>query len=78
TDSSTENWEATNLLTVAAAITKAALRREETRGSHWREDYPDRDDTNWRGHLDLTLISDATLLSRFAPFSAPNQAGSGR
>jgi L-aspartate oxidase len=79
TDSGTENWEATNLLTVAAAITAAALRREETRGSHWREDYPDRDDRSWRGHLDTTLTPDTTTLnSRFAPFSAPNQAGSGR
>ena len=67
TDSGTENWEATNLLTVAAAITAAALRREETRGSHWRDDYPDRDDPNWRGHLDLTLTPDATLTADYDP-----------
>ena len=50
---STESWEATNLLTVATALVAVALRREETRGSHWREDFPDRDDARWRGHLDL-------------------------
>jgi L-aspartate oxidase len=51
----TENWEATNLSTVAAALVQAARLREETRGAHWREDFPDRDDTNWRTHLDTTL-----------------------
>jgi L-aspartate oxidase len=29
--------------------------REETRGSHWREDFPDRDDDAWSGHIDVTL-----------------------
>jgi L-aspartate oxidase len=76
TDCSTENWEATNLLTVAAALTTAALQRQETRGSHWREDFPDRDDESWRGHLDTTLAPDATLTSRFAPFSAADRADS--
>ncbi len=51
----TENWELTNLLTVAAALVQAALRRQETRGSHWREDFGGRDDANWRGHLDTVL-----------------------
>ncbi|MCW2495879.1 L-aspartate oxidase [Jatrophihabitans sp.] len=52
---STENWEATNLLTVASTLVHAARLREETRGSHWREDHPDRDDLRWRGHLDSVL-----------------------
>jgi L-aspartate oxidase len=59
TEAGTENWEATNLLTVAAALVQAARLREETRGSHWREDFPDRDDEHWCGHLDTTL--DITL-----------------
>jgi len=46
-----EAWEVTNLHTVASAIVAAARRREETRGSHWREDFPERDDARWRGHL---------------------------
>jgi len=78
TESGTDNWEATNLLTVAAALTSAALLREETRGSHWRDDFPDRDDANWRGHLDTILPANLTLVSRFAPFSAPIQAKKGR
>jgi L-aspartate oxidase len=46
----TDTWEATNLLTVASALMAAASRREETRGCHWREDFPDASD-QWRGHL---------------------------
>ncbi|MDQ1645732.1 MAG: L-aspartate oxidase [Cryptosporangiaceae bacterium] len=49
------NWEATNLHTVATALVAAARRRTETRGCHWREDFPDLD-ANWRGHL-LAAIS---------------------
>jgi L-aspartate oxidase len=43
-------WEATNLLTVAAALVASAGTRLETRGCHWREDYPTAVD-EWRGHL---------------------------
>jgi L-aspartate oxidase len=43
-------WEATNLLTVAAALVASAQTRRETRGCHWREDYPSAED-EWRGHL---------------------------
>lgn len=62
-----ENWEATNLLTVAAALVAAARRREETRGSHWREDFPERDDVHWRGHLDVTVAGDGTVGTAFVP-----------
>jgi L-aspartate oxidase len=44
----TEAWEATNLLQVATAMAAVAARREETRGSHWREDHPKQDDARWR------------------------------
>jgi succinate dehydrogenase / fumarate reductase flavoprotein subunit len=32
-----------NLLTVAEAVTRAAIERRESRGGHFREDYPDKD-----------------------------------
>lgn len=56
-----ETWEATNLLLVARVLVAAALRREETRGCHWREDRPDRDDTAWQRHLLVTLGPDGSL-----------------
>ncbi|MEE4591998.1 L-aspartate oxidase [Streptomyces sp. DSM 41524] len=56
-----ETWEATNLHLVARVLVAAALRREETRGCHWREDRPERDDTVWRRHLLVTLRPDGAL-----------------
>ncbi|MCU1690986.1 MAG: L-aspartate oxidase, partial [Frankiales bacterium] len=47
-------WEATDLVDVAGALVAAAQRREETRGAHWREDFPDAVE-DWRGHLVTTL-----------------------
>ena len=51
-----ECWEQTNLRTVAAALATAATVREETRGSHWRADFPDRDDQRWRRHVTMRLV----------------------
>ncbi|MGH2405341.1 MAG: FAD-binding protein [bacterium] len=39
--------ETENLLLVAEVMVRAALLRTESRGSHFREDYPDRDDRQW-------------------------------
>ncbi|MGE5245933.1 MAG: L-aspartate oxidase [Betaproteobacteria bacterium] len=39
-----------NMLTVARLVARAALRREESRGAHFREDFPARDDEHWRFH----------------------------
>jgi len=40
-----------NLVTVARLIARAALRREESRGGHFRADFPERDDARWKIHL---------------------------
>ena len=50
----TESWETTNLHAVATAITAAAALREETRGGHWREDFPEPRD-EWLGHVTQRL-----------------------
>jgi L-aspartate oxidase len=63
----TENWEATNLVTVASVLTTVARLREETRGSHWRDDFPDRDDEHWRVHLDVSLDAHCAPQIDFAP-----------
>jgi fumarate reductase (CoM/CoB) subunit A len=39
--------ELKNLLKVGKIIARAALLRTESRGGHYREDFPDRDDKNW-------------------------------
>ncbi|MET9514918.1 L-aspartate oxidase [Streptomyces sp. NPDC002994] len=54
-------WEATNLLLVSRVLVAAARAREETRGCHWREDRPDRDDAGWRRHLVVRLTPERTL-----------------
>jgi L-aspartate oxidase len=59
----TENWEATNLHLVATVLAEVAARREETRGSHWRSDFPDRDDDRWRRHL-VTTMENAIVTTR--------------
>ncbi|MFC8230461.1 L-aspartate oxidase [Streptomyces sp. NPDC057287] len=53
-----EAWEATNLLLVSRVLVAAAREREETRGCHWREDRPDRDDAAWRRHLVVRITAD--------------------
>lgn len=40
-DAYIDSWETTNLYFLAKAIVLSALLREESRGSHWREDYPE-------------------------------------
>ena len=59
----------TNLLAVSRALAAAASLREETRGSHWREDHPDRDDVRWSGHVDVTL-ADGLPVASFRPAPA--------
>jgi L-aspartate oxidase len=44
-------WRAFNLFTVARLIAQAALRREESRGGHFRADFPRKDDLHWKVHL---------------------------
>jgi L-aspartate oxidase len=41
-------WRTASLLTTARLIARAALRREESRGGHYRSDFPKRDDINWK------------------------------
>jgi len=43
-------WEVQNMLVVGKLIAGAALARTESRGVHYRKDYPNKDDQNWRKH----------------------------
>ncbi|MGW6600966.1 L-aspartate oxidase [Streptomyces sp. NPDC055036] len=67
-----ESWETSNLLCVARVLVAAALEREETRGCHWREDRPERDDADWARHLVITLTPDRRpVLRRTATAAFP-------
>lgn len=56
----TDAWEATNLMTIAAALLASAYARRETRGCHWREDFG-RADPAWCGHLVSGLGPDGAV-----------------
>ena len=43
-------WRRASIVTVAALIARAAQRREESRGGHFRTDFPARDDLKWKIH----------------------------
>ncbi|WP_062206411.1 succinate dehydrogenase flavoprotein subunit [Aureimonas sp. AU12] len=45
-----ETLEYDNLIAQAVVTMDSALARQESRGAHAREDFPDRDDANWMKH----------------------------
>ncbi len=44
-------WELQNMLCVARLMIEAALARQETRGAHFRIDFPQTDNEHWRRHM---------------------------
>ena len=50
-------WRRASLVTVAWLIARAALRREESRGGHFRTDVPSHDDLKWKVHVSDVAVS---------------------
>lgn len=62
----TEDWETTNLHWVADVLASHALQREETRGSHWREDFPETE-PSWRVRLVTRVGADGRFTTTKRP-----------
>ena len=62
-----ETIELDNLMRQASVTLHSALKREESRGGHAREDFPDRDDDKWLKHTVSWLDDDGTLRLDYRP-----------
>jgi succinate dehydrogenase/fumarate reductase flavoprotein subunit len=56
--------ELKNMLLTSEIICRSALFREESRGCHYRMDFPDTDNTNWLTHSQLELEDDIMSLNK--------------
>ncbi|HZU09218.1 MAG TPA: L-aspartate oxidase [Pseudacidobacterium sp.] len=57
--------ELRNLHTVAELIVKSALAREESRGAHYRNDFPQKDDSHFQKHSIVSRARDSVEFSLF-------------
>jgi succinate dehydrogenase / fumarate reductase, flavoprotein subunit len=58
--------EIEGMLKIAEVVARCAIKREESRGSHTRADYPNRDDENYLKHT-LTVLKDKNLNISYKP-----------
>ncbi len=56
-------WELQNMLETALLIARAATLRQETRGVHFRTDFPKTDDAHFQKHIDWSVASDIPTLT---------------
>ncbi|MGN6368483.1 MAG: L-aspartate oxidase [Phycisphaerae bacterium] len=59
-------WELQNMLEVGALIARSASLRTETRGVHYRTDFPAVDDEHWKLHIDWQTHRPAPTLTPVA------------
>lgn len=55
--------ETLNMLNVACLITHSSLIRSESRGGHYRVDFPEKDDNNWKRRIVLTKGNDPKIVN---------------
>ena len=63
-----EKMEVENAVLVGEMITRCAIMREESRGAHFRKDFPKTDDPKWRGNIFLKKSGDGMSLE-FRPLA---------
>lgn len=51
---SPQSWECQNMLTVCLLMAQSAQMRQESRGVHFRSDFPDTDDEHFKKHIEIT------------------------
>ena len=54
--------ELSNMLTVSEAICRAALKRTESRGAHYRTDYPEGDNEQWLKNIEISCVGGDMIL----------------
>jgi L-aspartate oxidase len=58
------NQRTKNFVTLAKLMAEAALWREESRGGHYREDFPQRDDAKWDTHSAQVLGNEISAVEK--------------
>ena len=62
-----EALELSHLLELAEGLVVGALARKESRGAHWRDDFPTRDDVNWMQHTLAYRNDDGSITLDYKP-----------
>ncbi|MEW6670051.1 MAG: FAD-binding protein [Thermodesulfobacteriota bacterium] len=71
-----QRWELDNLLAVSMIIARGALERKESRGAHFREDFPDRrDEFNHHTLASMSVFGDVALARRAVDMSVFSAGG---
>jgi succinate dehydrogenase / fumarate reductase flavoprotein subunit len=71
-----QRWELENLLAIAMVITQSALRRKESRGAHYREDFPERkDEFNYHTLASITKSGEVHFEKRAIDMSLFEEKG---
>src|ERR671916_142333 len=53
-ENAVNTWEVKSALVVCEAVLRSALMRQESRGAHYRSDFPERDDSKWKVNIHCT------------------------
>jgi L-aspartate oxidase len=51
---SPDGWECQNMLTISLLMARCAQLRQESRGVHFRSDFPAIDDDHFKKHIEIT------------------------